>query len=94
MRESDDQAMIRSRIFVDHPGALKESGDLAIPLREGKITESSIQANLFELCVGKELGRTSHSEITLFKSVGHALEDLVAAKLVAKRINNCRRDRG
>ncbi|PXY42377.1 ornithine cyclodeaminase family protein [Flavobacterium cheongpyeongense] len=79
-READDQAIIKSSVFVDtYQGGLKESGDIVIPLSSGILSKESIKADLFELCSTTKLGRTSDSEITLFKSVGHALEDLVAA---------------
>lgn len=80
MRESDDETISRSSIFVDsYGGALKEAGDIVIPLQNGTLKESEIKADLFELCGNKKSGRTHPKEITLFKSVGHALEDLVAA---------------
>ena len=80
MREADSEAIRRSSLFVDsYEGALKEAGDLIIPLEEGLIGEKDIQADLFDLCSHKKAGRSSESQITLFKSVGHALEDLVAA---------------
>ncbi|HZD26593.1 MAG TPA: ornithine cyclodeaminase family protein [Alphaproteobacteria bacterium] len=86
MRESDDAAVRRARIFVDtRAGALSEGGDLAIPLSEGVITEADVQADLFELARGERPGRGADDEITLFKSVGTALEDLAAARLVAAR---------
>ena len=61
-----------------------EAGELAIPLRAGIIQRDHIKADLFQLCGGTKPGRIRAEEITLFKSVGHALEDLVAAKLVAR----------
>lgn len=89
MREADDQCLLRSKIFIDHyAGALKETGDIVIPVREGIIDKSDIQADLFELCRGEHTGRENDQDITFFKSVGHALEDLVAATLIEERINN------
>lgn len=80
MREADDEAVLKSSIFLDtYQGGLKESGDIVIPLNKGIITKESIKADLFELCRNAKKGRTSEKEITYFKSVGHALEDLVAA---------------
>ncbi len=80
MREADDTAIQRSSIYVDtYEGGLKESGDIVIPLNRGIISKESIQADLFDLCAGLKEGRKSADEITLFKSVGHALEDLIAA---------------
>ncbi len=81
MREADDRCIDRSRVFVDtYQGGLKESGDIVIPLESGILSPSEVQADLFELCSGTRLGRTDETEITLFKSVGHASEDLIAAR--------------
>jgi alanine dehydrogenase len=83
MREADNDAVKRARIFVDtRDGALKEAGDLVIPLRRGTITRKDIRGDLFDLTRGKLKGRTSERQITLFKSVGSAIEDLAAAVLV------------
>lgn len=79
MRESDDETMRRSRIYVDTEKALHEPGDLIDPLRDGVIRESDIQGTLFQLCRGEVAGRGGGEEITLFKSVGTAVEDLAAA---------------
>lgn len=84
-READDAAILRSRIYVDtRRGALKEAGDLVIPMTAGIIKESDVVADLFDLCRGRAKGRETRDEITLFKSVGAALEDLAAAMLVWK----------
>jgi ornithine cyclodeaminase len=83
MRESDDEAARRASIYVDtRAGALEEAGDIVQPLAAGVIQESDIAGDLFDLCRGKVEGRTSAEDITLFKSVGTALEDLAAAALV------------
>lgn len=83
MREADDQAVKRARIYVDtRAGATNEAGDIVVPLKKGVIARSAIKGDLFELCRGKAKGRTSTSQITLFKSVGTAIEDLAAAMLV------------
>jgi ornithine cyclodeaminase len=80
MRETDDEAIQKSSVFVDtYEGGLKESGDIVIPLQTGIISEKDIKADLFELCGNKKQGRKNNEEITIFKSVGHALEDLTAA---------------
>lgn len=87
MRESDDEAVRRARVFVDtRAGALKEAGDIVRPLAAGVIAETDVIADLADLCRGTDPGRRSLEEITLFKSVGTALEDLVAAKLVWARL--------
>ncbi|NLQ17968.1 ornithine cyclodeaminase family protein [Marinomonas sp. M1K-6] len=86
MREVDNLAMQKAEIFVDtRAGALAETGDLIIPIREGAIVAEDIQAELTELCSGKHLGRQALNQpdqaITLFKSVGDSREDLAAAML-------------
>ena len=82
MREADNELMLKSKIFVDTPMALKESGDLKIPLKEGVLDVNDIRGNLFQLCQRIRKGREKKEDVTVFKSVGHALEDLVAAKMV------------
>ncbi len=86
MRESDDHTIIKSSVFVDtFDGALKEAGDIVIPLNNGVLKESDIKADLFELSSGSIRGRKSDTEITLFKPVGHALEDLITADYFYKK---------
>jgi ornithine cyclodeaminase/alanine dehydrogenase-like protein (mu-crystallin family) len=83
-REVDDVTVQRSRIVVDtFEGALAEAGDLLIPINKGLITRNQIFADLHQLVSRKRTVRTRPDEITLFKSVGCALEDLAAAELVA-----------
>ena len=85
LRESDDEAITTARIYVDtRSGALKEAGDLVQPLEKGLISKHDIVADLRELTCGEDSGRQTHDEKTLFKSVGTALEDLAAARLVYK----------
>ena len=87
MREADDEAVRRARLFCDtRAGALREAGDLADPLARGLIAESDIVADLFDLARGRSPGRERDDEITLFKSVGTAIEDLAAAALVFRRL--------
>ena len=82
-RELDDVTVRHSRIVVDtYDGALAEAGDLLIPLKSGVIRRENILADLHELTKGKRLVRTGPNDITLFKSVGSALEDLAAAELL------------
>jgi alanine dehydrogenase len=88
MREADDQAVKRARVYVDtRAGAGKEAGDIVAPLRRGVIKQSDIRGDLAELCRGKAKGRTSAGQITLFKSVGSAIEDLAAAILVWRNLS-------
>jgi ornithine cyclodeaminase len=87
-RETDDDAIRKSSIFVDsRAGALHETGELALPIADGIITENDIKADIVELIKGIHPGRTSSEEITLFKSAGLAIEDLAAALLVYKGYN-------
>ncbi len=87
MREADDETIQKASIYVDtFEGATKETGDIVIPLQKGIIQEKDIRADLFDLCKKDKFVRQSDSEITLFKSVGHALEDLAAAKLVYEKL--------
>jgi ornithine cyclodeaminase/alanine dehydrogenase-like protein (mu-crystallin family) len=82
MRESDDEAVRRATLFVDtRDGAFAEAGDILQPLEAGIITRDDIRAELAELVTGRHAGRRSDDEITLFKSVGAALEDLAGAVL-------------
>jgi alanine dehydrogenase len=82
MRESDDAAVTRSSLFVDtRDGVTHEGGDIVQPMKAGLITAASIRAELADLVRGSHPGRTSDDEITLFKSVGAALEDLAGAVL-------------
>jgi alanine dehydrogenase len=81
-REVDDETVRRARVVVDtHEGALAEAGDLLIPMSKGVIGRTHIGADLHEVESGKRPGRKSESEITLFKSLGCAIEDLVTALL-------------
>ena len=83
MRESDDDAIRRARIYVDtRAGATKEAGDIVQPLASGLLKPEDIVADLHELARGEKKGRESAEEITLFKSVGAALEDLAAGVAV------------
>ncbi|HMF92285.1 MAG TPA: ornithine cyclodeaminase family protein [Candidatus Angelobacter sp.] len=85
-REVDDETVKRARIVVDTAeGALAGAGDLLIPLKNGTIRRDHILADLHEIASGKKQRRAGREDITLFKSVGCALEDLVTAKLVYHR---------
>ena len=88
MREAEDEAISKASVFVDTFDGLRESGDISIPLENGTLKESAIQGDLFSLCTNQTKGRISDKEITLFKSVGHALEDLVAATYYFEKFSN------
>jgi alanine dehydrogenase len=82
MRETDDSAIRRAQVFVDtRPGATQEAGDIVQPLASGVLTHDAIRGDLHDLARGRAPGRTAPDQITLFKSVGTALEDLAAAQL-------------
>ncbi|HZQ92604.1 MAG TPA: hypothetical protein VFA60_12480 [Terriglobales bacterium] len=82
-REVDTATVARARVIVDtYAGALAEAGDLLIPIAEGAITRDHVAGDLHEVVSGKQRARRSPDEITLFKSVGCALEDLAAARVV------------
>lgn len=88
MREADDETIKRSSIFVDTYGGLHESGDMFEPLSTALLDKEAIKGDLFSLCSGKTAGRIKDEEITFFKSVGFALEDLVAATYYHKQFKN------
>lgn len=80
-RELDAQAVARARVFVDNRECvLNEADDLRTPLAEGTIGPEHILGDLGQLVTGAVAGRTSRSDITLFKSVGMAVEDVAAAR--------------
>ncbi|EKE76935.1 bifunctional Delta(1)-pyrroline-2-carboxylate/Delta(1)-piperideine-2-carboxylate reductase [Oceanibaculum indicum] len=86
MRESDDEAVRRASVFVDtREGALKEAGDIVLAVKSGALTPDAIRGDLYDLTRGTAKGRQSAQEITFFKSVGTALEDLAAAQLAYSR---------
>ncbi len=85
MREADDEALRRARLFVDTEAALSEGGDVALALRAGAIDRADVLGDLGALCRGGS-GRSGPREITLFKSVGAAIEDLAAALLVWRKL--------
>jgi len=87
MRETDDTAIRRARVFVDtRAGACSEAGDIVQPIESGVLDPEDIAADLFELTRGERAGRRYYDQITLFKSTGTALEDLAAAELAVERV--------
>ena len=80
MRESDDEAILRARIFVDHRGLVTaHCGDISDPLGRGVLRPDDVLGDLFDLCGGRVPGRTSADDITLFKNGGGGHLDLMAA---------------
>lgn len=88
MREADDEVIKLASVFVDTFDGLRESGDILIPLENGTLKNERIKGDLYSLSSHEIKGRTSEEEITVFKSVGHALEDLVAATYYFEQFNN------
>ena len=87
MREADDTAVKRARVFVDtREGATKEAGDIVQAVESGALDPDDIAGDLFDLTRGERAGRRFYTQITLFKSVGTALEDLAAAQLAVERV--------
>ena len=85
-RELDTEAVRRARIFVDRrESALNEAGDLLIPIQEGAIRPDAIEAELGELLIDSSRLRRSDADITLFKSLGLAIEDLACAHHLNER---------
>jgi ornithine cyclodeaminase/alanine dehydrogenase-like protein (mu-crystallin family) len=85
-REVDSETMRRARVAVEtYEGALAEAGDLLIPMSEGAIGREHVIADLHEIASGKKAGRISAEEITVFKNLGCALEDLVTATIACQR---------
>jgi ornithine cyclodeaminase len=82
-REVDTRAVVRSRLYADRrESALKEPGDVIVPLQEGEITPDHIVGEIGEILIGRVRGRRNRDEITLFKSLGLAIEDLASASHV------------
>ena len=85
-REMDTALVKTARVFVDSRiGALAEAGDIVIPLKEGAIDESHIAGEIGDVCGGRVAGRRDAAEITIFKSLGMAVEDVAAAHLAFER---------
>jgi ornithine cyclodeaminase/alanine dehydrogenase-like protein (mu-crystallin family) len=83
LREIDGASLARSKVFVDSREAiLAECGDILLALKEKSITESHIQAEIGEVLAGTKPGRSSTDEVTLYKSVGVAIQDVATAQLV------------
>ena len=84
-RELDTETVRRALVVVDERTAMwAEAGDLVMPIQAGEITESHIHAELGEIVSGQKPGRTSPEQITLFKSVGNAVQDAVSTGIVLR----------
>ena len=85
-RELDTEAVVKSRLFVDSKNAaVAEAGDIVMPLRDGAITEAHIQGEIGQVFAGSRPGRTSPHDVTLFKSLGLAVEDVATAQFAYER---------
>ena len=85
MREADDAAVACSQVYVDtYAGALAEAADVIEPIERGVIAREDVRGELAELVTGAARGRSKSGDITLFKSVGTAIEDLAAAQLLVR----------
>ena len=85
-REIDTATMAAARLFVDRrESALAEAGDLLMAVREGAVTDDHIVAELGDVIIGKDPGRRSPAELTLFKSLGLAVEDVASAAYIVRR---------
>ena len=86
VQEIPEKTVLRSLLVVDHrESALQEAGDLLIPIKRGYMQETHIHAELGEIIAGEVIGRTSDQDVTLFKSVGIAVQDLAAATRVLEQ---------
>lgn len=86
-RECDTKLITKSRVYVDsYANAMKEAGEILVPIREGAFREQAIVAELAEMCSGESPLRQSSEEITLFKSIGMALSDLVGAGMAYRAV--------
>jgi ornithine cyclodeaminase/alanine dehydrogenase-like protein (mu-crystallin family) len=85
-RELDTAAVVRSRLYVDRrESALNEAGDFLIPRKESAVTDDHIVGEIGDILTGRIHGRRSPNEITLFKSLGIAIEDLASAHFIHAR---------
>jgi len=86
-REVDTTAITRSSLFTDRYESLfNEAGEFLIPKKEGVMTETDVKGEIGEVLIGTKKGRTTREEITLFKSLGIAAEDLYAAWHIYKTL--------
>ena len=92
MQEIPVETVINSKVIVDRIESCRvEAGDLIIPVEQGKWSFDMVHGELGQLISGEVSGKDPDGEITLFKSVGNAIQDLALANIIMKKINN---DRG
>ena len=86
-RELDTNAVVRSKLFTDcYESLFNEGGDFLIPKKEGAITDAHVKAEIGEVLLRKKKGRENDNEITLFKSLGIAAEDIFSANHIYKKL--------
>lgn len=86
MRECDDEAVKRGRVFVDNAAAMVEAGELVGAFERGVMKREEVEGDLVELIKGDKIGRKGEEEITVFVSVGSAVVDLLSAQLVYESV--------
>jgi ornithine cyclodeaminase len=85
-REMDPALVAQARLYVDsRAAALVESGDVVMGIRDGRFTSAHVAGELGEVVLGRTPGRSTDAEVTVFKSLGMAVEDVVAADLVLRK---------
>ena len=88
-REVTTKTVVKSKVIVDSLDACKnEAGDLLIPIKEGKWSFEKLHGEIGRIASGNIPGRESDDEITLFKSVGVAIQDLAMANLIMEKLNH------
>ena len=86
-RELDTEAILKSKLFTDcYDSIFNEAGDFLIPKKEGAVTDNHIKAELGEVLEGTKKGRENDEEITIFKSLGIAAEDIFSAWHIFQKI--------
>lgn len=88
MKECDDEAVKRGRVFVDNEAALVEAGELVGAFERGVMKKDDVAGDLVGLIKGEKIGRKDEDEITVFVSVGSAVVDLLSAQLVYETIKS------
>jgi ornithine cyclodeaminase/alanine dehydrogenase-like protein (mu-crystallin family) len=87
-RELDTAAVVKSKLFVDRrESTLNEAGDFLFPQKEGAINDAHVQGEIGDILLDKIKGRESVNDITLFKSLGLAVEDVAAAHLIYQKLS-------
>ena len=86
-READTALIRGARVYVDSlESAFNEAGDILLPLKEGAVDRSHVLGELGAVVAGSVAGRTSHKEVTVYKSLGIVAQDLVAAHAVYRKV--------